>query len=144
MEEILVLGIAGLGGFLVGMGTWFPFKFFLNKAVSKKRQTTALLKELSLTEQEHMEQPQQNPSAYSFRPQTGYGYGTTTNTENLTAKWVAPVGPPQNYAIASELYGGFSIAAENQPAVSGSRDKTAASLVPRWDAPESDDLEDTP
>lgn len=59
---------AVIGGFVAGVSLWFPYKHVLNKMVQKKRETSAILQELGMSEKQHAEYPQQ--------------YNTTTWTDN--------------------------------------------------------------
>lgn len=52
--EILAGGI----GLLVGIGLWFPYKHVLNRLVAKKRETSAILGELAMSEIEHQQNQQ--------------------------------------------------------------------------------------
>lgn len=61
------LAIAVAVGLVVGIGIWFPYKHVLNMALKKKREATSILLELSLSEQEHMEQTQNAPPSYKWQ-----------------------------------------------------------------------------
>jgi len=52
------VGLA-LGGFVLGLGVWFPFKHIGKRLLIKKREATAILVELEMKEREHMQA--QNP-----------------------------------------------------------------------------------
>ena len=107
MEEVLKEVLIGVGGFLAGIGVWFPFKFYINKAVAKKRETSAILRELAQSEQEHMQE--KNPVWVQPPASTG-PYTTPYTTPYAPTNVWSLGGPPQNYQVDDGTSGSSSTA----------------------------------
>ena len=75
------VGLA-LGGFVLGLGVWFPFKHIGKRLLIKKREATAILVELEMKEREHMQA--QNPSL------TYGGQYSPAGTVTRSATWTNP------------------------------------------------------
>jgi len=72
-----------LGGFVLGLSVWFPFKHMLERLTKKKREATAMLRELAMSEQEHMQWT--NPRTWaSGTSSTTNQYTYTPYTDNAT------------------------------------------------------------
>ncbi len=80
-------------GFGLGIAVWFPYRHVLNRLVKKKRETTSILKELSMTEKEHLQY---------MDPSRDWGYkhnpSTTANT------WVGDNYTKTSYDQLSKAY----------------------------------------
>lgn len=107
------IGIAAGIGILFGVSLWFPYKHILNKLVQKKRETSAILNELSQSEREHADAMQYADVKQAMRYAT---MGNTTTTTNVgswqpskhwssTASGVNMIDQYYNNLIASGQFG---------------------------------------
>jgi len=113
--------IASVVGLVVGISLWFPYKSILDKLVKKKREASSLLKELGMSEHEHMQW--MNPQ-YDFS-RTNIGPGTVTS--GTTSNWTAPNTWANTTANLNETVGSYyaKIQAEGQQRSGSTRSGTS-------------------
>lgn len=76
--------IATAVGVFIGVSIWFPYKHVLNRLVAKKRETSAILNELSQSEQEHAAEMRYAQGQRTYRTTTTTG-NTWTNPKSWTS-----------------------------------------------------------
>lgn len=95
MADLGSFSLGGLIGLVIGFSLWFPYKWYLKKAVTRKREAVSVLVELGRNEHEMAREQMQQ----TWKAHTGSGYSTTTSPFSPT--WASYGGTSQGLPTAT-------------------------------------------